>query len=388
MHVLKIETFVWDKNKSRVQKADNKLDCVMPKVSSSVLIALGIFLLFAGYFGVRTMLADQDKRPVEVAEDTAARADKLPQVIVQPVSAQPHQIFATLKGQTAPDRIVTVRSETMGVVTDASVREGQYVKQGTLLCGLGIESRAARVAEAEAAVASSKLDYESAAQLEEKGWTTSNRAAANKAALDRAEAALAAAKIEMAKTKITAPFGGIFESRLAEKGDFLSPGSPCGTILDLNPIIVELDATEAQVARIQKGQTSAVTLNDGRTLDGTVRFISRTANPQTRTFKVEIAANNADMSIAAGLTASVDVAMGQADAVLLTPALLVLHEDGRVGVRYVNETDTVQFADVTVVDDATDGVWVTGIPQGARVLATGQDYVREGVQVEPVMGEG
>ena len=360
----------------------------MPKISLSVIIAAVIFFAFFAYFGVRTMLANSETADNAPVETVAEREPTRPEVMVRAVRAEPHAIVASLKGRTAPDRVVTVRSETMGTVTSAPIREGRFVGQGTVLCGLGLEARQARIAEAEATVAAAKLDYESAKTLEEKGWTSSNRAAATKAALDRAEASLNAAKVEMDKTKLRAPFAGVFEERIAEMGDFLSPGSPCGTIVDLNPIVVRLDATEDQVARMSVGKIATVTLNDGRILDGKVRFVARSANDQTRTFAVEIAADNRDSSVAAGLTASVKVEMGQSDAVKLTPALLVLHEDGRVGVRYIDDADIVRFAEVTIVDDAADGIWVTGIPDGTRILAAGQDFVREGISVDVLSEQG
>ncbi len=312
----------------------------------------------------------------------------LPEVVVHPVRSEHHTIFASLKGRTEPDRTVTVRSETTGTVTNARISEGQFVKRGTILCGLSVETRAARIAEAQAAVDSARLDHASASTLEEKGWTSSNRAAATKAALDRAEAALAAAKIEMSKTSLRAPFAGIFERRVAEMGDFLSPGAACGEIVDLDPIIVAVDVTESQLDALKLGAAAEITLTSGTALPGNVRYISRSANAQTRTFRIEIESPNPDSSVAAGLTASVRIALGEASAILLTPASLVLHDDGRVGVRYVDKENIIQFAAVQIVDDGEDGIWVTGIPDTARLLSAGQDFVREGIEVTTLSSEG
>ena len=126
----------------------------------------------------------------------------------------------------------------------------------------------------------------------------------------------------------------------------------------------------------------------GEETQGRVRYVARTANPQTRTFRIEGEVPNADAAIAAGLTASVDISLGDVPAVLLTPASLVLHDDGRVGVRYVDNQNIVQFVEVSVVDDATDGVWVTGVPDGVNLLTAGQDYLREGVEVSVKVQEG
>ncbi len=356
----------------------------MPSMPVSVriaaLILLGLLVYFVGSALFRAPaeeVASGESTPVSSAERD------IPHVIVTPAQTKKHTIFATLKGSTEPDREVTVRSETMGTVINARIAEGQTVSRGAILCGLDVESRAARIAEAEASVASAQLDYDAAQQLEEKGWTTSNNAAAAKAALDRAEAGLAAAKIELNKTRITAPFNGVFETRLAERGDFLSVGAPCGRLVDLDPIIVAVDATENQLIAINPETPVRVELATGVQATGQVRYIARTASAQTRTFRVEIEIPNPDNTIAAGLTASVRVGLGEAPAVLMTPASLVLHDDGRVGVRYVDDADTVRFTEVSVVDDAPDGIWVTGVPEGANLLLAGQDFLREGVKVAP-----
>ena len=167
----------------------------MPSLPTSVRTAGFILLALLAYFVFRgvtrapaeTIPADQS---AAASEDEAA----LPEVIVNPATSSPRQIVVALKGSSEPDREVTVRSETMGTVSQTAIREGQIVERGTVLCGLDVESRAARIAETEAAVASARLDYAAARQLQEKGWTTSNRAAATKAALDGAEAALAAGR--------------------------------------------------------------------------------------------------------------------------------------------------------------------------------------------------
>jgi len=360
----------------------------MPSMPNSVRIAGFILLAFLIYFvGSAMFRAPADEASAPISAGAATTEKEIPQVIVASARTTPHTILATLKGSTEPDREVTVRSETMGTVINARISEGQSVGRGTVLCGLDVESRSARIAEAEAGVASARLDYDAARQLEEKGWTTSNNAAAAKAVLDRAEAGLAAAQIELNKTRITAPFDGVFESRLAERGDFLSVGAPCGRLVDLDPIIVAVDATENQLIAINPDTPVKVELATGVQTTGKVRYIARTANAQTRTFRVEIELPNPDAAIAAGLTASVKVGLGEAPAVLMTPASLVLHDDGRVGVRYVDETDIVRFTEVSVVDDAPDGIWVTGIPDGVNLLTAGQDFLREGVKVNPQHGQ-
>jgi len=38
----------------------------------------------------------------------------------------------------------------------------------------------------------------------------------------------------------------------------------------------------------------------------------------------------------------------------------------------------VAFHPVKLVDDKSDGIWVTGLPDEADIISVGQEYVREG----------
>jgi len=50
-------------------------------------------------------------------------------------------------------------------------------------------------------------------------------------------------------------------------------------------------------------------------------------------------------------------------------------------VRYVDGDDIIRFTEVAIVDDAPTGIWVTGIPENARLISAGQNYLREGARV-------
>jgi len=63
--------------------------------------------------------------------------------------------------------------------------------------------------------------------------------------------------------------------------------------------------------------------------------------------------------------------------------ILTLDADGALGVRYVDYNDRVGFATVKQIDEDSDGIWVTGLPDSTRIIVQGQDYVSVGTEVEP-----
>ncbi|MEM6899678.1 MAG: efflux RND transporter periplasmic adaptor subunit [Pseudomonadota bacterium] len=357
-------------------------------MKKSVLLALLILLALMAYFGVRTVLRGPDDTataaPANLAVQSAAAANERPDVIFVRAQAEEHPIYLSLKSRTTPNRAVTVRAATTGTVIAAPTAEGASVARGTPLCRLDVAARRARLAEAEAMVTSRGVDYRAARDLAEKGWASPNRATSARASLDAAEAELNSARIELSRTEITAPFSGVFERRMAEVGDFLSPGTACGIVTDLDPIKVQADVTEEFATQLNIGAPVEVDIVGLPTQTGEVSFVARTAEDNTRTFRVIANISNSDSRISAGLTSTVRVRLGETEATPISAALLTLHDDGRVGVRYIDDEDTVQFAETSVVDDTGDLIWVTGLPDQTRLLSAGQDYVKEGTSVTPV----
>jgi multidrug efflux system membrane fusion protein len=211
---------------------------------------------------------------------------------------------------------------------------------------------------------------------------------AARSGIEAATAAVAAAEKEIERLTITAPFSGLLESDTAELGSLLQPGALCATIIQLDQIKLVGFVPETEVNRVTLGaQAGARLAAGGREVIGKVIFLSRAADPETRTFRVEIAVPNTDLTIRDGQTAEIAIASAGVKAHLVPQSALTLNDDGTLGVRLVDADAVVAFAPVEIMRDAIDGVWVTGLPAVADVIVVGQEYVTAGVKVAPTWDE-
>jgi multidrug efflux system membrane fusion protein len=103
----------------------------------------------------------------------------------------------------------------------------------------------------------------------------------------------------------------------------------------------------------------------------------------TRTFAVELEVPNPDGTLPAGVTAEIQITGGTAMAHKISPSLLSLETDGTIGVKTLDDQDQVVFHPVEIARSQTDGIWVTGLPETARIITVGQGYVLAGQMVEP-----
>src|SRR5690554_7411383 len=88
---------------------------------------------------------------------------------------------------------------------------------------------------------------------------------------------------------------------------------------------------------------------------GVVSFVASAADPETRSFAVEVLVENPDLLRAAGGTATLNIRLPEQKAQFISPAYLTLDDDGRPGVKYVNGQDRVMFQTVKLLNVATDG---------------------------------
>lgn len=322
------------------------------------------------------------------AETMAAVSDDPPaptvRVLVQQSTAQDIPTTVILRGRTQAARQVEVRAETSGLVVSEPLRRGANVQAGDPLCELASGVRKAALDEARARLAEAEITLRAAEGLAESGFGTDTRLANARAAFQAAQAAVDRAVEEMARLVMHAPFDGILESDTAELGSLLQPGALCATLIQLDPMTLTGFATESQIDRVEVGAPAGARLGSGREVQGSVSFLARSADPQTRTFRVEVTVANPDNSIRDGQSADIMIQAQAQRGHLLPGSALTLNDQGALGLRLVDAEGRVSFAPVSVIRDTAEGIWLEGLPEEVTAIVVGQEFTREGAIVEAV----
>jgi multidrug efflux system membrane fusion protein len=175
----------------------------------------------------------------------------------------------------------------------------------------------------------------------------------------------------------------LLETDTAELGALLQPGAPCAAIIQLDQVKLVGFVPETDVSKITVGAMAGARLTSGAQVQGRVTFLSRSADELTRTFRVEVTVENADLAISDGQTAEILVASDGRTAHLIAQSSLTLDDDGVLGVRTVAEDNIVKFMPVTLLRDTAEGVWVTDLPETVDIITLGQEFVVDGVRVAP-----
>lgn len=344
----------------------------------------------AGFGRSEAAAAEAPAEPAPPAGDPAVAGAHRVAVVALESTAREIDSAVVLRGRTEAARAVDLQAETGGRVVSASTPKGTLVAAGDVLCEIDLGTRKAQLAQAEAARDEAALALRNAESLAVDGFAAETRVLAARAALEAAAAAVAATERDIANTTITAPFDGVLESDTAEIGSLLQNGGACARVLDLDPIKLVGFVAESDVDRVRVGAPAGARLSSGREIAGRVTFVSRSADPNTRTFRVEAEVANADLTIRDGQSAEIAVQSEGKMAHLLPQSALTLDDQGTLGVRIAEADaagDTARFVPVSLLRDTREGVWVAGLPETARVIVVGQDFVTDGVALEVTMQE-
>ncbi|GJD35229.1 efflux RND transporter periplasmic adaptor subunit [Methylobacterium aerolatum] len=375
---------------------------------------------------VLTALLTIPARAVEPATvpDASALA---PLVTVVPAESREITERAVVTGTLVPRDEILVSPEVEGLrITELLVEEGDRVARGQVLARLSSEmiatqeaSNTAAIARAEAAITQARsqivqaeaaetearLSYERAQALSKTGnatpavleqrasaaQTATGRVAAAKGGLQVAEADLATARaagseiaLRRARTEIRAPEAGIVNRRTARVGATATAvGEPLFRLIARGEIELEGEVPEVWLSRMKVGDRARLVIDQGRSIEGSVRRVYPEVDRATRLGKVRIRLAD-DPALRIGAFARGTVEIARREGVSVPVSSLLYAADGRASVL-VAKDGRVEARTVVPGLSAEGYTEIRkGIAAGERVVARAGSFLRDGDRVRAV----
>lgn len=351
-----------------------------------VLIASAVWI-FTGEFSSVGSSASEDQASTTVAarqaEDEATNPRALQTVGVAKIPTLNHARSVRISGITEADKKIEIPARTTGIISELLIKQGDVVKANDVILTLAPEGRDVSLASAEQSLNQAQIDLKAKEQLVERGTLGKLTLDQAKSTLSAAESQVETAKAELDRLKVVAAFDGVIDVLMVEEGGAVQPGTPIATLISLDPIIGVGEVNESDLGVVTVGKDAELRLVTGETVSGKIRYVSREAQANTRTYTVEIEVPNPDLAIPSGMTTEVIL---RGEAVLATPvprSIVTLGNNGELGIRSLDDENKVVFHPIDIVDDSTGALILGGIPKDVRIIVSGQNLVTEGQTVEP-----
>ena len=260
--------------------------------------------------------------------------------------------LVTTSGSLNPVDVVDVGSQVSGKIARLYADFNSKVKKGQLLAELDLELLQAKVDQAESSYKSSVASLDQAKlaldngqkkfgrskelfaknqiSIEEMETAESNylNAKANvvsaESRLSQSESSLKSSKVDLSYAIIRAPIDGIVISRNVNLGQTVAASYQAPLLFklasDLTKMQLQCDIDETDIGKVKEGQKVRFTVSayQSETFNGTVRQVRY--SPQTVqnvvTYATIVDAENPDLKLMPGMTATVSIIIGEARGVL------------------------------------------------------------------------
>ena len=334
------------------------------------------------------------------AQDSA----KSPRPALTVQTAPPQRTAMTQRlaanGNVAAWQEASIGAESNGLrLTEVRVNVGDSVKAGQVLATFAAEMVQADVAQARASLLEAKAHAAEAASNAERArtlqasgalsaqqieqYTTAAQAA--QARVEVAQALLQAQQLRLQHTQVRAPDHGVISARSATVGAVVGAGTELFRMVRKGRLEWRAEVTATELGRLRPGTAAQVTAASGASVQGQLRMVAPTVDPQTRNALVYVDLP-AHPDLRAGMFARGEFLLGQSDALTVPQEALVVRE-GFTYLFVLGADQRVQRLKVQPGRRAGERVEIlSGLDAGAPVVVRGAGFLNDGDLVRVASG--
>nr|WP_321984281.1 efflux RND transporter periplasmic adaptor subunit [uncultured Lichenicoccus sp.] len=318
----------------------------------------------------------------------AAAADATQVVSAMTVHPEPWQSLDKAYGQVRAVEGADLAAQVSGIVSEIDFRSGDMVHAGTVLLRLRLYDDPAKLQQLQSQVELYDADLARDRKQFEAQAISRATLDLDTANLHNAQAQVAAQMQLMDEKVIRAPFDGRLGIREVDLGQFLPAGNAAVNLESLDPIDVDFNVPQQQVATVAPGQPVAISVDawPARRFQARILAIDSRIDGQSRMATIRAALDNHDHALLPGMFAIARLKRGAIRQVLAVPhASISFNPYGDFIYVLAPRNGDVPVATARVVvlgETRGDRVVVlSGLTPGEQVVTAGQSKLHDGSPV-------
>jgi len=353
-----------------------------------------LLLLTAGFALTLLMLGasgkDETTPPADEKSAAAPAAVKMAPVRIETVRAAPLELAIDLTGSVEAGRIAQLASPVEGPVLGVRVREGDRVKSGQILLGMGrTEGATALTDSLREDVKKEEDNLVRTRRLVESGAIPGEQldiAAANAA---RVKAQLVKAEETSRDYAIRAPWAGMVSKMKVRDGDFVAPRAPLAEIYDPASLIVRLSVPEREAVGLAMGMQAEIELDayPGKRFAAHISRLYPYLDNRTHSRVAEITFAESPLLLP-GMFARVRVVRETIADAITVPAFSLVTNAGGTAAFVARDGQAVQRKVETGIEVNGRVRIVKGLENGDKLIVAGQEKLKDGAAVKVVESDG
>ena len=310
-----------------------------------------------------------------------------------------HSTGPVISGSLQPEIRADLRAEVAAMVIKVHKENGELVRKGDLLVSLdnsvlrdNLNSAEESMRSAAQSLDGAERQYQRIKSLQAQGMVSvqgleesENKRNSAQSEFVASKARVAAAKQQLDRTEVRAPFQGVVSARKASAGDTAQIGKELIQVIDPSSMRFEGQVSADQMSTLKVGQRVNFRINgvaqsgDQLGSRGTIKRIDGAANPITRQVSVIVEIQGKDRPPVVGLFAEGVIETSTKSALMISESSL--HREGDKVFAWVLDGNKIVKRNVQLGDrDTRLGQWVvsSGLVVGEKILRNTSSSLKDG----------
>lgn len=299
-----------------------------------------------------------------------------------------YEHYISIQGNTKTDKNITIRPQSSGLITRVFVKEGQRVRNGQTLFQLDDTILRNSIFEVQNMLKLAQTAYDRQKRLWDQKIGSEMQYLQAKNNKENLENKITTLNSQLKNYKVTAPFTGIIDDLIANKGDLASPQTPMAQIVNLNNMYVESDVSENYLTSIKKGSKAVVSFASiGEKVIAKISRVGNNISPANRSFTVRIDVSNKNGMIKPNLLADIKIKdVDVKDAIIIPTNLVQVDGEGNKFVFTITKKERKTIVTKKLISTNSDfngnSLIIKGLTKEDVLINEGSRNVSSGQEVE------
>ena len=331
------------------------------------------------------------------AVDTTAAAKKKEKKTPEGVPVKVHRVrqgsissYVVYNGKIEAEETVDVYAHGSGLVKRVLAEEGDRIKVDQVLVHL--VDHQLKLAEAEAKIAYLKLEsnFKRQEEIFSRKLLSKEDYERDKFDLEQARVRWQRAQLDLDHASVRSPISGVVAERMVKLGDRIGPATKLYVLVNMNSLISRAHIPGTELPNISVGQPARITTNLLPDLDfpGRIIRISPVVDPNSGTFRVTLAIDDAERKLRPGLFVTTNIVTATHDQAMLVPKRAVVYDDGYPHVFVVQDSTARKIQLDLGFEDTQNWEVLSGVSPGDSIVVVGQNGLKDQARVRVIEGKG
>ncbi|MGA1665858.1 MAG: efflux RND transporter periplasmic adaptor subunit [Bacteroidia bacterium] len=316
---------------------------------------------------------------------SAAGASSVKTKLVQAMTLEegPFRTWVEVQGTVDARQSIEVTAESMGVVRNIKVKEGQKVNKGQVLAELDQTVLLQSIEEIKGQLDFAQQLYTKQANLWKQNIGSEVQYLSAKNQKESLERRLATIQSQLDLTRIKAPVSGTVDQVYLKLGQSTAMGMPAVRVVNFDDLRVITDLSESYVSRVREGATVELEFKDiNASSEGRIAYVARSISALNRTFRAEVPLNNRSGLYRPNMIVGMKINDYTTNKAIKIPVNLVQNsEEGPFVMIVQGEGLNLKATRVPVKVGRSNGIEteiLQGLQSGDRIITTGYNDLNDG----------